>query len=176
MQTAFDLSVNSFWEVFLKKITYILSFSHTEQTLFGIQSEIFQQSCQKRLSNFYSIPDIERKSFALLTKKMQYGCQNCFLRVYRNSLNGIIFQKKSCISFISLDMSKKILAFCQIYFDWIVKSVFYEPKRTSWRKIFSKKIENNWVFKSFWDFDQKKNWISGKVFSAGLQKLQFTSL
>ena len=73
-------------------------------------------------------------------------------------------------------MSKKILAFCQIYFDWIVKSVFYEPKRTIRREIFSKKIENIWVFNSFLDFDQKKKWLSGKVFSAGLKKLQFTSL
>ena len=53
-------------------------------------------------------------------------------------------------------MRKKILALCQVSFDWIVKSVFYEPKGTIRRKIFSKKIENVWDFNSFSDFDQKK--------------------
>ena len=73
-------------------------------------------------------------------------------------------------------MSNKSLAFCQISFNWTVKNVFHEPKGTSWRKIFSKKIDNNWVFNSFLDFDQKKNRHSGKLFLTGFKKLHFTYL
>ena len=62
------------WEVFFeKKLWYHLSFSNTEQTLFGIESKIFLQGCQKNYPNFESFPDIARKFFALLSKKSEAG-------------------------------------------------------------------------------------------------------
>ena len=96
VQTAFDLSVGSFWEVFLKKIRYILSFSHTEQIFFGIHSEIFQQGRQKELSKVSITSGHWAKSFRPFFKKVLQGYQNCILRVYRNSLNKKKFLKKRC--------------------------------------------------------------------------------
>ena len=146
------------------------------QTLYGFQSNILQQGCQKKLSKFLFISGHWEKKFRLFDEKNAVGLPKLLSTCLQEQFERNIFSKKSWISFISSDMSKKILAFCQIYFNWIVKSVFYEHKRTIRREIFSKKIENIWVFNSFLDFDQKKNWLSGKVFSAGLKKLQFTSL
>ena len=127
------------------------------QTLYGFQSNILQQGCQKKLSKLFFISGHWEKDFAFLTKKKAVGLSKLLSTCLQEQFErNIFFKEKSWISFVSSDMSKKILAFCQIYFDWIVKSVFYEPKRTIRREIFSKKIEKIWVFNSFLDFDQKK--------------------
>ena len=77
-------------------------------------------------------------------------------------------------------MSKKSLHLCLVSFDWIVKSVFYEPKKTIRREIFSEKIETIWVFNSFLDFDQKKKsafrqaffgWVEETAFYVSIDKL-----
>ena len=93
---------NCFWPVgrfcfrifFDKKKSDTFYHSRTLSKHFTAFSRIFSSRVVRRnYLNFHYLPDIERKSFALLTKKMQQGCQNCFLRVYRNNLNGIIFSK-----------------------------------------------------------------------------------
>ena len=176
---------NCFWPVgrfffrifFDKKKSDTFYHSRTLSKHFTAFSRIFSSRVvRKNYLNFYYLPDIERKSFALLTKKMQQGCQNCFLRVYRNSLNGIIFSKILNFFYLFRTWAKKILAFCQFSFDWIVKSVLYKPDGTTRRKKFSWKIEKIWVFNFVSDFDQKKYRLSGKLFSAVLEKLHFTSL
>ena len=158
MKTSFDVSIGSFWVVFSeKKIRYSLSFSHTEQTFFGIQSIIFQQGCQKKLSKFFFNSGRSEKKFLPCDEKNAVGLPKLLSTCSQEQFErNIFFKKKSWFSFISSDMSKKSLAFCQISFEWIVKSVFYEPKRTIRRKIFSKKIENIWNFNSFSDFDREK--------------------
>ena len=178
MKTAFDVSIGSFWVVFSeKKIRYSLSFSHTEQTFFGIQSIIFQQGCQKKLSKFLFISGRSEKKFLPFDEKNAVGLPKLLSTCSQEQFErSIFFKKKSWFSFISSDMSKKSLAFCQISFEWIVKSVFYEPKWSIRRKIFSKKIENIWNFNSFSDFDREKSRLSGKISSAELKKLHFTSL
>ena len=94
VQTAFDLSVGSFSEFFWQKKSDTFYHSSTLSKHFTAFSWKFSSRVVRRnYLSFYYRPDIERKSFALLTKKMQQGCQNCFLSVYRNSLNGIIFSK-----------------------------------------------------------------------------------
>ena len=83
-----------FFRIFWQKKSDTFYHSRTLSKHFTAFSRIFSSRVVRRnYLNFYYLPDIERKSFALLTKKMQQGCQNCFLRVYRNSLNGIIFSK-----------------------------------------------------------------------------------
>ena len=87
---------------------------------------------------FQSLPDIEQKVFFLLSKKLQQCCQNCILRVYRNSLNEV-FSWKKVFSFFYIirTLSEKILAFYQFFFEGVVKSVFYMSMGTFRRKIFS---------------------------------------
>ena len=127
------------------------------QTLYGNQSNNFQQGCQKKLYKFFSFPDIERESFSFLTKTNAVGLSKLLSTCSQEQFERNNFFKK-CLEFLLFfsDMSNKSLAFCQISFNWIVKKVFHEPKGTSWRKKFSKKIENIWVFNFFSDFDQKK--------------------
>ena len=141
VQTAFDLSVGSFWEVFLKKIRYILSFSHTEQTLFGIQSKIFQQGRQKELSKVLITSGHWAKSFRPFFKKVLQGYQNCILRVYRNILNKKNSWKKGLGFFYFFrTLSEKVLAFYQFFFDGVVKSVLYVSMGTLQQKMFLKKF------------------------------------
>ena len=121
VQTAFDLSVGSFWEFFWKKIRYILSFSHTEQTLFGSQSKILQQGCQKKLSKFLIISGHWAKRFLFfLSKKLSQCCQNCIPRVYRNSLNETFPWKKVFSFFYKLfgHWAKKT-GFLSTFLRWI---------------------------------------------------------
>ena len=139
VQTAFDLSMGSFWEVFLKKnqIHFIIlahwanPFRHSVENFSAGLSE-------KNYLNFQSLPDIEQKVFFLLSKKLQQCCQNCILRVCRNSLNEVSSWKKVIIFFyIILTLSEKNLAFHQFFFEGVVKSVFYISMGRFRRKIFS---------------------------------------
>ena len=147
------------------------------QTLYGIQSIIFQQGCQKELSKFLFNSGHWEKKFFRFDEKNAVGLPKLLSTCSQEQFERNKFFKKSLDFLLSFsDMSKKSLAFCQISFEWIVKSVFYEPKRTIRRKIFSKKIENIWNFNSFSDFDREKSRLSGKLSSAELKKLHFTSL
>ena len=157
VQTAFDLSVGSFSEFFLtKKVRSFLSFSHTEQRLYGIQSNIFQQGCQKKLSKFLLPSGHWEKKFRPFDEKNAAGLPKLLSTCVQEQFerNNFFENLEFLLSFS--DMSKKILAFCQFSFDWIVKSVFYKPEGTTRPKKFSRKIEKIWVFNFVSDFDQKK--------------------
>ena len=96
--------------------------------------------------------------------------------VSTRKLEGKYFcEKFECVLFFFRN-EQKILAFCQVSFDWIVKNVFYEPKGTIWRKIFSRKIENFWVFNFFSDFDQKKKSALREAFFDRVRETAFLRL
>ena len=175
VQFFFDLSVGSLRVVFLKKIRYILSFSHTEQNLFGIQSEVFQQGRQNELSNFLIISGHWAESFRPFVKKIAAGLPKLPSACLQKQFERKNFLKKSLgfFKFFS-QIQQNNLASYQFFFDGVVKSVIYVSMGTLGRKIFFKK--NLYDFNSFSDYDWKKIQLSGKLFSAGLKKLHFTSL
>ena len=101
VQTVFDLSMGSIWEVSLKKKPDTFYYSRTLSKPFSAFSRKFSSRVvRKNYLKFQSLPDIEPKVFFLLSKKMQQWCQNCILRVYRNSLNETFLEKRSSFSFI----------------------------------------------------------------------------
>ena len=155
VQTVFDLSVGSFWEVFLKKIRYILSFLDTEQNLFGIQSQIFQQGRQKELSKLSIISGNWAKSFRPFVKKILQGYQNCILRAYRNILNEKNFLKKSIriFKFFS-QIEQKNFGFLSIFFRRSCqKCILRVHGNTSTINVFWKFLYD---FNSFSDYDWKQ--------------------
>ena len=151
MQTVFDLSVGSFWEVSMKKIRYILSFLHTEQNLFGIQSENFQQGRQKELSKLSIISGHWAKSFRPFVKKILQGYQNCILRVYRNSLNEKASQKKVLGFLLFLeDWAEKLWLFIN-FFWWSCQKCNLRVHRNFSPKIFFEKFYLGFqFFFGFW--------------------------
>ena len=136
--------------------------------------KFFSRVLRKNYLNFQSLPDIEQKVFLLLSKKLQQFCQNCILRVCSNSLNEIFSWKKVIIFFyIIRTLSEKILAFYQIFFEGVVKSVFYISMGRFRRKIFSLILFRLSI--RFRKMTGKKIRFSFKLFSAGLKKLHFMS-
>ena len=88
--------MGSNWKAFFeKKLRYHLSFSNTEQTLFGIESKFLQQGCQKNYLNFESFPDIERKFFALLSKKSEAGLPELHSTCLQELFETCICRKRS---------------------------------------------------------------------------------
>ena len=86
--------------------------------------KIFSRVVRKDYLKFQSLPDIERKVFFLLSKKLQQCCQNCILRVYRNSLNEIFSWKKVFSFFyITRTLSEKMRLFI-IYFTMGLAKVY----------------------------------------------------
>ena len=78
--------------------------------------KFFCRFVRKNYLNFQSLPDIEQKVFFLLSKKLQQCCQNCILRVCRNSLNEVFSWKKVIIFFhIILTLSEKNLLFINFF-------------------------------------------------------------
>ena len=139
VQTVFDLSMGSIWDFFLEnKLRYILAFSHTEQTLFGIQSKIFQQSCQKNYLKFQSLPDIERKVFFSFVGKFAAVLPKLHSTCLQEQFEWNFFLKNSLqFLYIMRTLSEKILAFYQFFFEGVVRSVFYISTGTFRRKKFS---------------------------------------
>ena len=139
VQTAFDLSMGSFWEVFLKKnqIQFIIlahwanAFRHSVKNFLAglLENTIWSFNHCRTLSKMFSF---------FCQKKLLQCCQNCILCVYRNSLNELFFWKKVFSFFyIIRTLSEKLLAFYQFFFEGVVKSVFYISMGTFRRKIFS---------------------------------------
>ena len=154
-----------FKKFFWKKIRYILSFSHTEQTLFGIQSKTFQQGCPKNYLKSQSLPEIERKVFFLLSKKLQQCCQNCIPRVYGNSSNEI-FSWKKVFSFFYIirTLSEKMRLFI-IYFTMGLAKVY---STCPWEHFDGKKFYKLFqVSTSFSDYDWKKIDFPSNFFGQG---------
>ena len=126
VKTAFDVSMGSFWVVFFeKKNRYFLTFSHTGQTFFGAQSIIFQQGCQKELSNFFLTLDIERKSLDLLSKnaaRLPRLHSTCLQEQFERN---IFLEKSLEFLFFFRKLSKKTSVLYQSLSDEVVKCVFY---------------------------------------------------
>ena len=171
----FDLSVGSFWEVFLKKIRYILSFLHTEQNFFGIQSQTFQQGRQKELSKLLIISGHWANSFRAFVKKYCSATKTAFCVFTGTVWTKKLLEKKSWVFLIFFRrLSKKILAPYPFFFRWSCqKCILRVHGNTSMKNVFEKILYD---FTSFSDFDWKKNQLSGTHFSAGLKKLHFASL
>ena len=141
----------------------------------GIQSKIFQQGCQKKLSKLLIISGHWAKIFNLLWEKLQQCCQNCMLRVHRNSLNEFFFWKKVFSFFyINRTGSEKKLAFYQLFYNGVSKSVFHVSMGTFRRKIFSINLNRFSIF--FQTMTGKKIRLSVKLFFGRVEKLHFTSL
>ena len=78
-----------------KQIRYILSFSHTEQNLFGLQSEIFQQGRQKELSKLFIISRHWAKNFRPFVKKIAAVLPKLHSTCLQEQFEWTFFLKKS---------------------------------------------------------------------------------
>ena len=124
---------------FWKKVRYILSFSHNEQTLFGSQSKILQQGCQKKLSKFLIISGHWAKSFLFFVEKIVAVLPKLHSTCLQEQFEWNFPLKKKCsVSFIYYsDSERKKLAFYQLFYDGFSKSVFYISMGTFRRKMFA---------------------------------------
>ena len=139
VQTAFDLSVGSFWEFFLKKKSDTFYHSRTLSKPFSaVSRRFYSRVVRKKISKLLIISGHWPKNFLFLSKKLSQRCQNCILRVYRNSLNEI-FPWKKVFSFFYILFGQwaKKLAFYQLFYEGFSKSVFYISMGAIRRKIFS---------------------------------------
>ena len=139
VQTAFDLSMGSFWEVFLtnNQIQFIIlahwgnPFRHSVKNFLAglLENTIWSSNHCRTLSKMFSF---------FCRKKLQQCCQNCIICVCRNSLNEL-FSWKKVFSFFYIirTLSEKILVFYKFFFEGVVKSVFYISMGTFRRKLFS---------------------------------------
>ena len=125
--------------LFEKKVRYILSFSHNEQTLFGSQSKILQQGCQKKLSKFLIISGHWAKSFLFFCRKNCRSAAKTAFYVFTGTIwMKFSLEKKCSVSFIYYsDSERKKLAFYQLFYDGFSKSVFYISMGTFRQKMFA---------------------------------------
>ena len=124
--------------LFEKKVRYILSFSHNEQTLFGSQSKILQQGCQKKLSKFLIISGHWAKSFLFFVEKIVAVLPKLHSTCLQEQFEWN-FPLKKVFSFFHIlfgQWAKKI-GFLSTFYDGFSKSVFYISMGTFRRKMFA---------------------------------------
>ena len=173
VETAFDVCIGSFWEVWCEKKNQIhLSSLHTELNIFGIQSKIFHEICQKNPLIFKSFPDIKSKLFALLSGKVPTRLPK---------LNSICLQeqierktsleKTSNVAFTFFGhWPEKFWLFIDFFPDQVVKSVFYVWIGTLRGKIFSKSYLSFQFYFGIWP---DKNSGFRQIFFGRLEKVAF---
>ena len=106
-------NLRSFFE---KKIRYILSFSHTEQTLFGIQSKVFQQGCQKKLSQVSIIAGHWAISFHSFVEKIAAVMPKLHSTCLQEQFEwNFSWKKVFSFFYIIRTLSEKILAFYKFF-------------------------------------------------------------
>ena len=114
------------------------------------------------------------KVFPFLSKKVQQGCRNWILRVYRNSLKEKFSWRMSSVSFLFLrHWAKNFWLFVNCFAMGLSKVFSKCPQEHFDEKYFLKFYLSIHFFCGIW---QEKIRSSGKIFSAGLIKLPFTSL
>ena len=147
------------------------------QTLYGNQSNNFQQGCQKKLYKFFSFPDIERKSFAFLTKTNAVGLSKLFSTCSQEQFERNNFFKK-ILNFFYLfrTWAKKFCLSVKFLSIGLSKMYSTNPKEQVDEKYFLRKKKTNEFSNLFGTLIRKKSRLSGKFFSTGLKKLHFTYL
>ena len=99
--------------------------------------ETFEESFSEKKP---PLPDTEWKTFALLLNLVQRCCQNCILRVRRETLGWDSFIEKMCFLHLLRTLSQKIWSFWQKFDGGVLKTTSYVSLRTNWGFIFQKKI------------------------------------
>ena len=84
---------------------------------------------------FITNSDNEQKTFGIFSKIFRQGCQNCLLRLNRETNRTIIFSGKVLFSYRFLPMSKKFPAFCHEFPEGVVKKDFQNSIGSFWQKI-----------------------------------------
>ena len=138
VQTAFDLSMGSFWEVFLKNKSDTFYHSRTLSKPFSAFSQkFFSRVVRKHYLKFQSLPDIERKVFFLLSINCSSAARTAFY-VFTGTVWMNFFLEKNVFLFFCIirTLSEKKLAFYQLFYDGVSKSVFYMSMEKFRRKIF----------------------------------------
>ena len=102
----FYVSIDIFWGELFEK-NFSLSFLDNEHNflcckncVLRVPRNILTKFFLKQMCISLSFPDIEQTIFDSLSKKLKQGCQNCILRVYRNS-SKVIFPWKNVLNFFS---------------------------------------------------------------------------
>ena len=114
------MSAQDDFETFcLKKNRKFLPSLHNELTFFGIQANIFQQGCQKKLSKFSIISGHWAKNFRFFVQKFEAGMPQLHSTCLQEQFERKIFLKKtSSVSFIFFGIWAAIFGFLSIFFRW----------------------------------------------------------
>ena len=110
-------------------------FDWVVRTAFHLAIGLFREEVSS-LSFRLSFSDIEPKFFGILWIVFQLGCQNCILRVQKDSLSWISFAKvvEFCLSLS--DFQTKKIAFWQKNIAMFVKSAFWLSIGKYWGEVF----------------------------------------
>ena len=166
-----------FEKFFEKKVRYILSFSQTEQSLFRHSVEDFPAGLsEKTIKTFNHFRTLSEK-FSIFCGKNCSSAAKTACYVFTGTVwMKFFFEKKSSVSFILIGQgaSEKKLAFYQLFYNGVSKSVFHVSMGTFRRKIFSINLNRFSIF--FQTMTGKKIRLSVKLFFGRVEKLHFTSL
>ena len=105
-------------------------FGGVVKTSFFVAKESLWDGKLQKLCNFRSLSDIEEKTFNLLRKNVQRGCQNCIISAYRNKLTKNILFGKNYLSYKFQTLSKK-LVFCLKTSGLVAKAAIFLSIKTS---------------------------------------------
>ena len=120
-----------FENFFEKQIRYNLSFSHTEQTLFGIQLNFFQRGCQKKLSKISIIAGHWARTFLSFIEKIAAVLPELHSTCLQEQFERVFFLKKSLSFFLFYsDTERKKIAFHQLFRNSL-------KKINCWKKVLS---------------------------------------
>ena len=125
VQTAFDLSVGSFWEVFLKKKSDTFYHSRTQSKRFPAFSRLFSSRfVRKNYLNFFNSGHWA-KNFGPFVEKNSKAAKTAF-NTFTGTVSKKCFFEEILKFFLFLrTLSEKTSAFYQSLSDDVVKCVFY---------------------------------------------------
>ena len=137
VQTAFDLSVGSFWEVFWKRLD-IFYHSRTLSKPFSAFSQRFSSRVVRRnYLKFWSPPDIEQKVFALLSVKCCRATKTAFCVFTGTVWTKKVREKKVWVFLTFSGFERKNFGFLSFFFRWSCqKCILRVHGNTSTKNVF----------------------------------------
>ena len=157
VNTAFDVGIGWFWEVLFAHLANLSQHS-VEDFPFGMSEKRFI---------FLIISWHWAKNFRIFVKNVEAGMPELHSTCLQEHFERFIFLEKFLNFFFLLrTLSEKFRLFVN-FFNGAVNSVFYVSIGTIRWKIFSKKIENIWVFNFFRTLIRKRIGFPASLFRPG---------
>ena len=143
VNTAFDVGIGWFWEVFIAPWA-----NHFRRSV-----EDFPLAISEKRSKFLIISWQWAEDFRSFVKKIEAGLPELLSTCFQEQFERFVFLKKVLIFFFFFGHLAKIFWLFVIFFNGVVDNVFYVSIGTLRWKKFLKIIQ---VLNSFVDFDRKK--------------------